>query len=127
LCLKPEITSPKRKRVANTVSLRYRDHRRELKVQTDGSRGETFAIRRVMGTGLGGQSQEEGGITLQIQVMARSENQGVSYSQVWGKETPPACFVLGLRPLLYLRQRISLLGFIASSAQSPSEVLKFSL
>lgn len=38
-----------------------------------------------MSTELDGQSQEEGGITLQIQVMGRRGNQGVSYSQLPGK------------------------------------------
>lgn len=38
-----------------------------------------------MGTELGGQRQEEGGITLQIQVMGRRGNQGMSYSQLLGK------------------------------------------
>lgn len=36
---------------------------RELQVQRDRSGGETFSIGHVMGTRLGGQSQEEGGIT----------------------------------------------------------------
>lgn len=36
---------------------------RELQVQRDRSGGETFTIGHIMGTGLGGQSQEEGGIT----------------------------------------------------------------
>lgn len=74
-----------------------------------------------MGTRPGGQSQEEGGIhhrciTLQIQVMARTGNRGMSHSQLLGKEITLVFVVLGLHPLSYLRQRISLLGFIASSA-----------